>query len=708
MPGAVLDQQQPAGVPAPAMPGQRIVSPEDKALSAAWLKKIQAALDRTETKEAHKSFARNRKLLRGLDPSAEGKKFRANLFFANLATMRPQVYAKDPEFSIQPTRGVPEQQLEAIRGFCSTAEAVLGQVLVKDARLKKRAKRLLTSAYATAVGWWKLVWTEDRRTDPLVQNQLKDTQDNLMRLQLQREALDDPQARTDMDLRVAELHQTLAGLQSQAEVVVSRGLALDFVLSEDILVLDESVRELTDYERSSAMAHRVWMTRAQYKARFGYECAKGKGYTEQAGGMQAQQGGQGDRSSELLCVWEVWDQDSNRVFHVCDGEEGFCCAPSSPDWTGRRWYPFFLLAFNEVDGSLYPISDVELTEPLVREYNEARDDFVHDRRECLPLNIARKGGSLTPDDLERIKNRCGGDLILVEGVSGQPISNDIWSGQLGQIRPENYDTSAARADMEMLIGGGDAARGSVLKAKTATEAEIMAQGLRGRSAERTDTMEDLLSEVGEYALQVCLRKMTPQEVARIAGPDAEATWPTLSADQIFELVSVSVRGGSTGKPDRLQEQDRWTKLLPVIEKTAQQVAELYTKGQSKLAQALVQLLRETLRRFDERVDIEQFLPPPPKDGEPDPAMAAQEVAMLKQKLQELESELAALREQHEKGLIQAAAQVATSAQPSIALVAFQQALQALGAAEENGGNPPGPPLDDPLTPQAPQGAPPIQ
>ena len=48
----------------------------------------------------------------------------------------------------------------------------------------------------------------------------------------------------------------------------------------------------------------------------------------------------------------------------------------------------------------------------------------------------------------------------------------MWSGQLAQIRPENYNTQPARSDMEMLIGGGDAARGSVLQAKTATEAEI--------------------------------------------------------------------------------------------------------------------------------------------------------------------------------------------------------------------------------------------
>lgn len=699
-----MDLPQPQQPAAPGAP--RVVSEQDKKLAADWLKRIEAALARKEVKDAHQAFARNRKLLRGIDPSNDGKKLRANLFFANLATMRPQVYAKDPEFSIQPTRSVPDEQLEAVRAFCSTAEAVLGQVLVKDAKLKKRAKRLLTSAYTTAVGWWKLVWTEDRRTDPLVQNRLKDTQDNLLRLQQQREALDDPQARTDTDLQLAQLQQTLAGLQSQAEVVVACGPALDFVLSEDIVVLDDSVRELADYERAGAIAHRVWMTRAQYKARFGHDCAKGRGYTEQRGELQPQAaGGTGSRESELLCCWEVWDQDSNRVLQVCEGEEGFCSPPWSPDWTGRRWFPFFLLAFNEIDGSLYPVSDVELTEPLVREYNESRDDFVSDRRNALPLNIVRKGGALTEQDVQRITNRKGGDVIMVEGVGGQPVSNDIWSGQLAQIRPENYDTSAARSDIEQLIGGGDAARGSVLKAKTATEAEILSQGLRSRSSERQDTMEDLLSEVGEYTLQMCLRKLSPAEVERIAGPGAAASWPTLSAEAIFEQVAVSVRGGSTGKPDRLQELDRWTQVMPVIEKTAQQVAELYAKGQPRLAQALVELLRETLRRFDERINIEQYLPPAPEQGAPDPAMAMQEVAQLKARLEQLQAEIAALREQHAKGLIQAAAQVATSAQPAVAMVAFQQALQALGA-EENGDKTLPLPPDDPLT--APQSAPPIQ
>lgn len=632
---------------------QREVSEPDKRLAADWLKRIECATDRF--KEDFRRFERNRKLLRGIDPET-GNKMLSNLHFANLAMMRPQVYAKDPEYSVRPSQAVPPANLKAAQVFGRTAEALLGECLVKRAKLKKRAKRLLTGAFTTSVGWWKLCWQEDKRTDPLITNQIKDIQDNLMRLEQQRQDIEDSQAGTNADLQIAKLRETLAGLDAQTtakpEVSIARGLTLDFCLSEDVFPVDESVLELGDYERAEAMVHRVWMTRDQYKQRFGYSCEKGKAYTAQTAG--APTAGSKDKHRDLLCTYEVWDQASNRVLHVCDGEEGFCREPFTPDWTGERWFPFFMLAFNEIEGGFYPLSDIEMTEQLVRSYNDSRTDFRRDRKYALPLNIIRKGGSLTDEDVKRISNREGGDTIMVEGVGGQPISNDVWSGQLAKIRPENYDTSADRSDIEMLIGGGDAARGSVLKAKTATEAEILSQGLRGRSAERQDTMEDVLTDVGATALQILLRKMTPDEVAAIAGPEAAQAWPAMAdPEQVFRMFTVDVRGGSTGKPDRLQEQDRWTKLLPVIEKAMAQVAELRMQPSGEpQAQAITALVKETLRRFDERLDLEQFLPAP-KEGEepampPDPTQDPRVQAVMQQGqqlMQQMQEEIQSLKQQ---------------------------------------------------------------
>ncbi len=658
-------------------PGERQPPTEqEKAHAKLLLDRVQSALRRPAIKKAFDEFPRQRKLLAGIDPSNENKKLRTNLFFANLAMIRPQIYAKDPEYTVRPAPGVPERQLEPIKKFCEVAQIVLHETLVKRAKLKRRAKRLITSTYTTSVGWLKAIWQEDKRQDPLIANQIKDTQDNLLRIEQLRRQVDDPQVGTDLDAKLAELRQTLEGLMGQAEIQLARGIALDFVLSEDIIVLDQSVLELADYERASAIAHRIWMTHDKFEQTFGYKCTKAKTYVERGAGQMAAQEAGGDKANELVCVYEIWEQASNRMFHVCDGMEGYCRPPQTPNWTGQRWYPFFLLQFNDTE-DLYPLSDITLIEDLVREYNRNRDDFVRDREDSLPFTVVRKGGSLTDADVTAIRNRKGNDVIMVEGVGNNPIGNDLQSVTLGSIDPNSYTTDPARSDIEQLLGGGDAARGTVMKAKTATEAEIMAQGLRGRSAERQDTLEEMLTELGSYALQVCLRKMTPADVAQIVGEVAAQHWPTLTAEQVFEQVLVEVRGGSTGKPDRLQEQDRWTKLQPVIEKTVLTVSELYEKGQVRLGQALVAMLRETLRRFDERIELDQFLPEAPEQGKPSPEMLEQELQQVKAQFATAVEELDKLRDQLEKGYVGAAAQIATAADPLQAAMAFGQALQAL-------------------------------
>lgn len=673
---------QPAeGAPqsATGQPGERVVSDQDKKLAADWQTKIAGALKRVETE--FKLFEKNRKLLKGRKSTAgdDVETVRANLHYGNMAALLPQIYAKDPEFAATPSASVSQEQMVAAKKFSATAEFMLQKVVVKDAKLKSPVKKQIRSTFTTSVGWLKASWQEKKETDPLIANRIKDTQDNIERVQMLLSKLEDQTAGKDHELQLAQLQQTLEGLRIQQEITVAKGIALDFVMSEDILIIDPSIRAISDYTRSAAIAHRVWMTPDQYRANFGYDSKKAKSYKEQSGSISSSDNT--DKNTSLLCVWEIWCQDDNRIYYVCDGEEGFCKPPSSPEWTGERWYPFFLVAFNEVDGSFYPLSDIELTDKLVCEYNQNREDFVRDRKACLPVNVVRKGGSLTPDDVKRIANREGSDVIMVEGVGGQPLQNDMFVGQLGKMDPMAYDTAGARYDMERIMGGGDTATGSITKAKTLGEAEILQQGIQSRAAERRDTLEDMLNELGPYCLEIMLRKFTEQEVKAMAGPDA--VWPQMSIDEIFNLVTVEVRGGSTGKPDKLQEQDRWTKLMPIINEAVAKVADLREKGQDHLAQAVIEITRETLRRFDERLDIEQFLPKQAQ-GEDDPSMLKQQNVAMRGQLEQVMSDLQKLRDIVEKGYVQAAASIATSANPAVGSMAFQTVLSQITQEPQEG------------------------
>ncbi len=651
----------------------RKVSDEDRKLAGDWKSKITGALDRSKTQ--FEQFEVNRRLLSGSLNGQRGEKakVRANLHYANMAAMLPQVYAKDPEFAVRPTVAVPPAQLEAVKKFARTGEAMLETVLVKRANLKRQAKKIVRSNYTTSVGWMKCSFQDDPNTDPLIENRIKDTQENIARIRGLLQSLDNPEMASKHELELAQLTQALEGLQTQQEVKVAKGLALDFVLSEDILVIDSTVRAVTDYLRASAMAHGVYMTPEKFQTRFKYAPRSAKKYTEaQAQGSGAQTQPDGTIKTEsLLRVWEIWDQDANRIYYICDGEDGFCEEPSSPDWTGKRWFPFFLVAFNEIDGSFYPLSDVDLTDKLVKEYNQNRDDQVRDRKACLPVNVVRKGGSLTDEDIKRIANREGSDVITVEGVGGQPLTNDMFIGQLGKMDAAAYDTTSTRYDMERVLGGSDSSTGSITKAKTLGEAEILTAALRSRTDERKDIIEDMLNELGPYAIEIMLRKFSLAEVQAIAGP--ESAWPQMSVDDIFNMVSVEVRAGSTGKPNQAQEQDRWTKLLPIINEAVAKIAELREKGQDQLADAVIELTRETLRRFDERIDIEQFLPKKP-EGEDDPAMLKQQLIAGKGQMEELMKQLKEAKEILEKGYVSAAASIATSKDPQLGALAFNTVL----------------------------------
>ena len=66
-------------------------------------------------------------------------------------------------------------------------------------------------------------------------------------------------------------------------------------------------------------------------------------------------------------------------------------------------------------------------------------------------------------------------------------------------------------------------------------------------------------------------------------------------------------------PDTDAEKMRWTELMPLIMQNIQFVQQLRQMGVPDQLNPYVQLLQETFKRFDERIDIGQFLPPMPEE-----------------------------------------------------------------------------------------------
>ena len=553
---------------------------------------------------------------------------RANLIYSTIATILPHIYAKNPEVSISPNSLVAKGQYDMIKKFGKTAEILVDQKLIKEPNMKEQQKANLRSTMVTSVGWIKMFYQVDYAKDPLVQRRVADAQDNLARINALIAIADDATREGHLAAQ-QELIQQMEAIKLEPEIPIYKGFVQDRIKSEDMLILDDSIDEFHQYKAAKALAHRIWYTADDYEEHFGRKP------TEQATPYSKKSPdttnvSAADKDNKFYCVYEIWDKQSNTVYTWCKGDKDWCREPQVPEHTPKRWYPFYCLAFNVVEGRWLPLSDVEMLMELQDEYNKTRTRYAEHRDDSMPVRFFRLNGSLTPEDIKRINERKGRDMIGIEGSMTQPLGSDIAAFPAIPIDPAVYDVSAIRNDMDLMSGLTDASRGNLMQPKTATEASILAQNMSSRVDERRDVTEDYITEMLEAGLEIMLQDMTKDEVIKICGE--EAVWPEMSREEIYSLVNLSVRGGSTSKPNKMKDQETWTKLLPQIQTSMQTVQQLRDAGHDDMANAVVELLRETLVKFDEHIDVESFLPTiDPEDAN---QQNTQELQQCKQQLEQ--------------------------------------------------------------------------
>ena len=600
--------------------------PETDPLAKKWSDRVSAA--RRHWDSFHRRIRHNRQLVSGLDWNRDPSQpdfymHRANLIHSTIMGILPGIYAKNPEISVKPLHASRDLKL-----LCKTIETVTNRYL-DDAQLKTRAKATVRAALTCSFGVLKVMYQRQIETDPLIHARIADSQDNRMRAKGLAMELED-KGGSDSDGKEEAIGQTVAALKENAEVGKTQGLVIDRVLTENLLI-DPGIAEFWDYEQADWMVQIVPMKRAVAEGLYGYRLDKATVYKNGEGRLSTGSGRLFSGASETgdddsqICILEIWDKQSQRVYTMAEGCQFWLREPYSPSRVGERWYPFFLLPFQTVDGRFIGPSIVDLTERLQDEHNTARDRYNEHRDLIKPGYIA--SADLNEKTLKRFTDSELGEVTLID-AEGQPIQQAIMPKAYPPIDPAVYDTAQVRLDWEMVTGLQDASRSSVVKPKTATEANILQQSLSGRVSEFRDQVEDFLQQVAQYTAEILIQELQPEQVEKIMGPHKKGQlddvvnpatgkpvqgvvelaydWPQFSRDQVFELVQLKIRAGTTGIPDDLDRQESWTKLLPVIQPLISQIMQFQMQGTNPAA--LISLLKETVIRFDDKLDIESFVP----------------------------------------------------------------------------------------------------
>ena len=605
---------------------------DSQALQQKWTARITHA--RAHWATFHKRVRHNRNTVAGFNWNADptGKDFyslRANLIHGTISAVLPNVYARNPEISTTPAHSGADIKL-----FCKTLEKVTNRAL-EHAQLKNRAKSTVRAALTCSFGILKVMYQRDPSKDSYIQGRINDAQENLLAIEdLARDLQDDDQHHHDA--KRAELEELIKSLQEQTEVQSAEGLVIDRVLTENLLI-DPSICEFWDYTDADWICQIIPMKRGQAEALYKKNLANAKIYQPGQGepshkkakrlaSMQMNAGSGPVTDDQQIAVLEIWDRATQRVYTMVEGATEWLREPYSPPRAGERWYPFFLLPYQVVDGQFVGPSLVDLTERLQDEHNEARDRFNQHRDLCIPGWVA--SADINEKTIKKHSDSRFGEITIVD-TEGKPLNQVIIPRGHPKIDPIVYDTSAVRYDWEQVTGLQDAARSTVVRPKTATEANILQRALSGRVFEFKDQIEDWLQEIAQYSAQVLLQELTKEQVERYMGPPSTKTtmvngelvmtmektydWPELTKDRIFDMVDLRIRAGTTGAPDGMEDKEGWLKVLPMITNLSIQMQNLQARGMDY--EHIRNLLHETLLRYDDRIDSNLFIPNVEKQAE---------------------------------------------------------------------------------------------
>lgn len=453
----------------------------------------------------------------------------------------------------------------------------------------------------------------------------------------------------EFEAKMAELQDLQASLEHKVEVALRKYLAIDFIPS-DCMQVSLDVRNITDYRNADWISNDIYRTAEECKALFPKlkepDLATAKKYYQKrsrnvnvdplrvfnfenmdgndVSAADADQfscgtdnsGTSGEGSSQAFHkITERWDHRTNHIYTTIDGVKCWAVEPYQPEYPAARFYPYFLVAFYEVDGERHPQSLSWRLHKLQDEYCASRSSFRLMRQRATPGVIFNKTG-LSEEDVRKIVGSTEQEYVGVQPTDPAiPLKNLFAPKPYEAPDIRLYDNAPILMDMEKIAGVQEALQSSSSPEKTATEAEIQQSGFASRTTADRDVLEEMLTELAVYTAQIAIGGLPTKDVQRMAG--AGAFWPEgMALEDLLTMVELDVVAGTTGKPKAMGDREAWGVLLPQIKETIVQIQQAIVMGNIPLAESYKELLRETMVRMGDDTDIDRFVPEIPTPPAP--------------------------------------------------------------------------------------------
>lgn len=586
-----------------------------------------------------------------------------NLVGAFIDILTSILYAKDPDVSCKKATQVDEEGTLQTDQFAKTLEIVISY-LWRKGKLKKQARKTVRSTLSTAEGWLKCNLISEKVPQPQTEKALNDVQETLGHLRAQMKLMEDPQGQTQEELNaeLAEKDALRLDLEQKLELAINKLFCIDFVPCERMQVSTD-VTCIEDHLEANWNSNEEYLDRDEALARFDRltleDLKSAKMYYQQEPkemttrdidnvlpqGLLTAESAQAFVSHQaspeqppFVRVVECWNRQDKLIRTTIEGVKKWAVMPYSPPLPTSRFYPYFYLGFFEVDGSRHAQSLSWRMYKLQDEFSATRSNFRITRERSIP-GVLFNATMLDEVEAKKLTESKHQEYTALRPTDpGMPLANCFAPKPVQGIDPRLFDPTLILNDMERISGVQEALSGAMSapgNPETATAVNVQQAGTQARTSCDRDYLEDLLTDLAIYTAEQCLGPggITIAEAQRMAGP--KAFWPAnMSIEDLFTMVEIQIKAGTTGKPLKGGDQQAWATILPLIEKMQGQIRQALATNDHATANALIELVKETMHRMGDESDPDRFIPrmPPPGSpgaGAPPPAVIPKITVQLK-------------------------------------------------------------------------------
>jgi hypothetical protein len=441
------------------------------------------------------------------------------------------------------------------------------EVSQQQQSFKSRMKMTVRRATTSGVGWVRVGFQRVMGRSPDLDTQLADAERQLA--VIERVSADIADNETQPDAPEAEqLRLLIAELSGKTDIVVREGLQFSWPKSTAIIP-DKNCTALRNFLGCNWAAEEYCLTADEIQETYGvdvgtaataYRTIDGATDFGQVEELTGNPFSDKDNPAKML-VWEAFNKQDGLVYIVCDGYPDFLREPAAPEYYTDAFWPWFLVAFNETEGKVFPPSDVTLIRSMQLELNRSRQGLREHRFANRP-KTAYSEGTLSAEDLDVLRTLPVNALVAISGLQpGQDI-NQVLQGIKGvPVDPNIYATQEVFQDFLRVVGDQSADLGPTAGA-TATESNIAAQAKATATGSEVDDIDDTLSAMAQAAGQILLLNVSQETVMEIVGPGA--IWPSLTKGDVARNLVLDIEAGSSGRPDQARELQNFERLAPIL------------------------------------------------------------------------------------------------------------------------------------------------